>query len=157
MDTCPCNSMDTCPCNSMDKCPCTILSSHFPPGQGVQILQVFSMDAFSMDIFQSFSTWTRSPNTPGFFHGHFFHGFPWYIHGVPWKFYSRVSFPVKVFCWLGWYDPTRVTFQGNRTVFPCEKVGLGLTATYPSSRQDLKYASNAIFPNATTTLIRGRP
>ena len=29
-----------------------------------------------------------------------------------------VNLPVKVFCWLGWYDPIRATFQGSLYSLP---------------------------------------
>src|SRR6266850_1959106 len=53
-------------------------------------------------------------------------------------FQQMVNRPVKVFCWLGWYEPISVVLQGRTCTTPWENFGSGAGSGNPSSRQAFK-------------------
>src|SRR5215467_12536577 len=64
---------------------------------------------------------------------------------------GRVSLPVKVFCWLGWKLPRRITPSGMAACAVWPNRGSGRGTACPVARRARRYASQPILPSATTT------
>src|SRR5947208_6006105 len=67
---------------------------------------------------------------------------------------GRVSLPVNVFCWLGWYEAISATPSAKVATAPCAKRGARRGRGAPSRRRARRYACQPIRPSPTTTLTR---
>ena len=64
---------------------------------------------------------------------------------------GRVSRPVNVFCWLGWYEERSTSPEASRCSAPCANDGLGRATANPRAASAASTASCATRPRATAT------